>query len=73
MICCKRVYEPCEEADGYRVLVDRLWPQGMPKDQLHHDQWLREVVPCVARAGDRERVGAALAASPLCPARNNRG
>ncbi len=72
MICCKRVYEPVEEADGYRVRVDRLWPRGMPKEQLQHDQWLREVAPCAARAGDCEPVGAALAASPLCPARNNR-
>lgn len=45
MICCKRVYEPFEEADGYRVLVDRLWPRGTPKEQLQHDQWLREVAP----------------------------
>ena len=45
MICCKRVYEPREERDGYRVLVDRLWPRGLPKDQLHHDQWLREAAP----------------------------
>nr|WP_288357942.1 DUF488 family protein [uncultured Pseudomonas sp.] len=45
MICCKRVYEPVEEADGYRVRVDRLWPRGMPKEQLQHDQWLREVAP----------------------------
>lgn len=45
MICCKRVYEPREESDGYRVLVDRLWPRGCRKEQLHHDEWLPAVAP----------------------------
>lgn len=45
MIRCKRVYEREEEGDGYRVLVDRLWPRGCRKDALPHDQWLRDVAP----------------------------
>ncbi|YCH20614.1 DUF488 family protein [Pseudomonas sp. D1-3] len=45
MICCKRVYEPYGEGDGYRVLVDRLWPRGLSKERLQHDEWLREVAP----------------------------
>ncbi|TBU72499.1 DUF488 domain-containing protein [Phytopseudomonas daroniae] len=45
MICCKRVYESWEEGDGYRVLVDRLWPRGCRKDALRHDEWLRDVAP----------------------------
>ncbi|UCJ19008.1 DUF488 family protein [Pseudomonas sp. MM211] len=45
MIRCKRVYELEEEGDGYRVLVDRLWPRGCRKDVLPHDQWLRDVAP----------------------------
>lgn len=45
MICCKRVYQPVEDDDGYRVLVDRLWPRGVSKDRLQHDEWLREVAP----------------------------
>lgn len=45
MICCKRVYEPHEERDGYRVLVDRLWPRGLSKERLQYDEWLREVAP----------------------------
>lgn len=45
MICCKRVYQPVEDDDGYRVLVDRLWPRGVSKDRLQHDEWLRQVAP----------------------------
>lgn len=41
----KRVYEPYAESDGYRVLVDRLWPRGISKDEAHVDQWLKEVAP----------------------------
>ncbi len=41
----KRVYDQACEADGTRILVDRLWPQGITKQQLHHDQWLQEVAP----------------------------
>lgn len=44
MIRCKRVYDAAEEGDGQRVLVDRLWPRNVRKDQLH-GQWLREVAP----------------------------
>lgn len=33
---------PCE-ADGYRVLVDRLWPRGLTKEAVAHDVWLKEV------------------------------
>ena len=41
----KRIYEPYVESDGYRVLVDRLWPRGIAKDKAHIDQWLKEVAP----------------------------
>ncbi|CDK47630.1 FIG00638254: hypothetical protein [Escherichia coli IS1] len=33
-IQCKRVYDPAEQSDGYRVLVDRLWPRGIKKTDL---------------------------------------
>ena len=39
MIQCKRVYEIAEESDGYRVLVDRLWPRGIKKADLKMDDW----------------------------------
>lgn len=41
----KRIYEEAEPADGYRVLVDRLWPRGIKKDDAHIDLWLKDVGP----------------------------
>jgi uncharacterized protein YeaO (DUF488 family) len=41
----KRVYEPAEASDGYRVLVDRLWPRGVSKERAQLDQWMKEVAP----------------------------
>lgn len=39
----KRVYEPAEQDDGLRVLVDRLWPRGMKKEALHYDLWEKAI------------------------------
>lgn len=44
-ITIKRVYDPYEEADGYRVLVDRLWPRGIKKEDAHLSAWEKEVAP----------------------------
>jgi uncharacterized protein YeaO (DUF488 family) len=41
----KRAYEPETPEDGYRVLVDRLWPRGLSKERARVDLWLREVAP----------------------------
>ena len=41
----KRAYEPPEPDDGYRVLVDRLWPRGRSRDALRLDEWARELAP----------------------------
>ncbi|RGE23785.1 DUF488 domain-containing protein [Leucobacter sp. wl10] len=41
----KRVYEPAEPGDGFRVLVDRLWPRGVSKERAGLDLWDREVAP----------------------------
>jgi uncharacterized protein YeaO (DUF488 family) len=41
----KRIYEPLEADDGYRVLVDRLWPRGLSKEAAAVDEWLKEVAP----------------------------
>jgi uncharacterized protein YeaO (DUF488 family) len=41
----KRVYEPAEDGDGFRVLVDRLWPRGISKDHARVDLWLKDVAP----------------------------
>jgi uncharacterized protein YeaO (DUF488 family) len=44
-IVTKRAYEAASEKDGYRVLVDRLWPRGVSKDQARIDEWLKQVAP----------------------------
>ena len=44
----KRIYEPAAKADGYRILVDRLWPRGIKKEAAHIDRWLKEVAPSTA-------------------------
>lgn len=41
----KRVYEPAGPQDGFRVLVDRVWPRGMTKDRVQADLWLKDVAP----------------------------
>lgn len=45
MIQTKRVYEPRQRGDGTRFLVERLWPRGIKKEQLHAKAWLKEVAP----------------------------
>ncbi len=44
----KRVYEPADPDDGFRVLVDRVWPRGLKKEQVRADLWLKEVAPSTA-------------------------
>ena len=41
----KRAYEPAEKDDGFRVLVDRLWPRGVSKEKAKLDLWLKEIAP----------------------------
>lgn len=41
----KRVYLPAEESDGYRILIDRLWPRGVNKTQAHIDRWEKTLAP----------------------------
>jgi len=41
----KRVYEPATPSDGYRVLVDRIWPRGLSKAKARVDLWLKEMAP----------------------------
>jgi uncharacterized protein YeaO (DUF488 family) len=41
----KRAYEPAVSSDGYRVLIDRLWPRGVSRDQARLDGWERELAP----------------------------
>jgi uncharacterized protein YeaO (DUF488 family) len=41
----KRVYEPAAADDGFRVLVDRLWPRGIAKEKARVDLWLKDIAP----------------------------
>ena len=45
MITIKRAYDPPSSSDGTRVLVDRLWPRGVSKEELNLDMWIKEVAP----------------------------
>jgi uncharacterized protein YeaO (DUF488 family) len=45
MIKLKRAYEAAGRSDGYRVLIDRLWPRGVKKADLELDEWARELAP----------------------------
>ena len=44
-VVLKRVYEKASARDGYRVLVDRLWPRGLSKESAKVDLWLKEIAP----------------------------
>jgi uncharacterized protein YeaO (DUF488 family) len=41
----KRAYEPALASDGYRVLIDRLWPRGVSREKARLDEWARELAP----------------------------
>lgn len=45
MIKIKRIYEKSEKEDGYRILVDRLWPRGITKEQADLNLWAKEIAP----------------------------
>lgn len=47
-ILVKRIYEPAAKSDGFRVLVDRLWPRGMSKENAKLDLWLPDLGPSTA-------------------------
>lgn len=44
-IFLKRVYEPYDEVDGCRILVDRLWPRGISKETARLTDWMKEIAP----------------------------
>ena len=44
----KRIYQPASAQDGYRILVDRLWPRGVTKQRAHVDCWMRDITPTPA-------------------------
>ncbi len=44
-ISVKRAYEAAARGDGFRALVDRLWPRGVSKEELKIDEWMKEIAP----------------------------
>jgi len=44
----KRVYDEAEPSDGFRVLVDRLWPRGVTKERAALDLWAKDAAPSAA-------------------------
>jgi uncharacterized protein YeaO (DUF488 family) len=45
MLQIKRIYEEPADTDGYRILVDRLWPRGLSKERAQVDEWAKEIAP----------------------------
>jgi uncharacterized protein YeaO (DUF488 family) len=45
MIKIKRIYEDYSELDGYRILIDKLWPRGISKERAKVDLWIKEIAP----------------------------
>src|SRR6185437_12553654 len=41
----KRIYDPSEPGDGYRVLIDHVWPRGISRERAKLDEWARELAP----------------------------
>lgn len=41
----KRIYDDFDKHDGVRILIDRLWPRGMKKENAHIDEWMKELAP----------------------------
>ncbi len=45
MIRIKRIYDPASPGDGRRILIDRLWPRGLKKEEARFDEWLKDLAP----------------------------
>ncbi len=45
MLKIKRVYDPPSHDDGKRILIDRLWPRGLKKEDARIDEWMKEIAP----------------------------
>ncbi|MBE0536258.1 MAG: DUF488 domain-containing protein [Phycisphaerae bacterium] len=45
MVRVKRVYDEASRSDGYRVLVDRIWPRGVRREEAKLDEWLKDLAP----------------------------
>ena len=41
----KRIYQPADRGDGYRILIDHVWPRGVSRERAKLDEWARELAP----------------------------
>ncbi len=41
----KRIYDPPDDSDGYRILIDHIWPRGVSRERASLDEWARELAP----------------------------
>ena len=44
-VCSKRIYDPPDDGDGYRLLIDHIWPRGVSKEHARLDEWARDLAP----------------------------
>ncbi|HWJ30340.1 MAG TPA: DUF488 family protein [Flavisolibacter sp.] len=44
-VLLKRAYEPPQRSDGFRILVDRVWPRGVRKEKMQADVWMKDLAP----------------------------
>jgi Inactive DUF488-N3 subclade len=56
----KRAYEPAASSDGYRVLIDRLWPRGVSRDRAKLDEWDQDLPPARSYDGGSDTTRVAL-------------
>lgn len=47
-IVIKRIYEEVSDKDGYRILVDRIWPRGISKEEANLEEWIKNIAPSTA-------------------------
>ncbi len=45
LVKVKRIYDAAEAGDGYRVLIDRIWPRGVSRERAQVDEWARDLAP----------------------------
>jgi uncharacterized protein YeaO (DUF488 family) len=45
MLRIKRIYDSASSEDGKRILIDRLWPRGMKKEEAKFDEWVKDIAP----------------------------